>query len=247
MVTPTVSAPALVLRGQPLNVTGTGRAGTAGHAARHQPGGRPGPGADARRQRRLVGHRARPRPNGGPYTLTATSGPQTSTPVTATMNGTTITGPATAARGGHIVLTGLAAPGRTVTVYVTRPDAKPYAIKTTARANGSYSVTAPVGAAAGWYAVSNSYRTPEGHSLLHGVTVAGPASGQRGKAGGHQRAGRAHGPRWSCSRTPTTASRPSDMPYGPTPAVPTGSRPRSPSARSGGQPRQAHAHRSTPP
>ena len=179
-MTPTVTAPPLLLRGQPLTVTGTGRAGTPVTLHVATPAGAQDltvhPDATGAWTTTLP-----TTPGGGPYTLTASSGAQVSTPLTVTLNGTTINGPATAPREGSIVLSGLSAPGRAVTVYVTRPDAKPVAVKTTAGTDGTYSVTAPVGAAAGWYAVSNSYRTPEGHTLLHGVTVTGRATAALGK------------------------------------------------------------------
>jgi len=174
VVTPTVSAPDRVLRGQPLVVSGTGRASTPVTLQVTSPAGiqtfAEHPDATGAWSATLP-----TTPGGGPYTLTATSGQQVSAPVTSVMDGTTINGPATAPRGGHIVLSGLAAPGRTVTVYLTSPGTKPTAAKTTASGEGTWSVTMPVGADASWYAVSNSYRTATGHTLLHGLTVAGPA------------------------------------------------------------------------
>ena len=37
-------------------------------------------------------------------------------------------------------------------------------------------VTVPITADAGWYAESNSYRTAKGHTVVHGLTVSGPAT-----------------------------------------------------------------------
>ena len=113
----------------------------------------------------------------------ATSGTQTSVPVTSTMTGTTITGPPVAARGSHVVLSGLAEPGRSVVVYVTRPALKPLAYKVVATSGGTFRVTVPVNADAGWYAVSNSYKTAKGLTRAHGVTISGPAKAGAKKAG----------------------------------------------------------------
>jgi acid phosphatase type 7 len=180
VVTPTVDVPPLVLRGTPLQVSGTGRPGTP--VTVHVTSGIGAQDLTVHPDSGGAWSLTVPTtPGGGPYQLTATSGKQVSTVATAMMNGTTISGPATAPRGGRIVLSGLSAPGRQVTVYVTRPDAKPVVVKTVARADGTYRVSAPVAAAAGWYALSNSFRTAEGHTALHGLTVTGSAKAAVGK------------------------------------------------------------------
>jgi acid phosphatase type 7 len=175
VVKPTVVAPATVLRGTPLTVTGTGRVLTPVTLQV----------SNAKGSRVVLLHpdasgawttTLSTTPDGGTYRLVATSGTQTSTVVTSTMTGTTVTGPASAARGGHVVLSGLAQPGKAVTVYVTRPAATPLGFKTVAGPGGTYTVSVPVDADAGWYAVSNSFRTPKGHTSVHGLTVSGPAS-----------------------------------------------------------------------
>ncbi|MDX6228369.1 MAG: hypothetical protein QOI76_1759 [Frankiales bacterium] len=173
VVTPTVVAPAKVLRGQPLVVTGTGRPLTPVTLnVSNSKGSRSvllQPDATGAWSTTLS-----TTPDGGTYTLGATSGTQTSVPVTSRMDGVTLTGPASAPRGGHVVLSGLAEPGRRVTVYVTRPAAGPLAFRTVATTAGTYALTVPLKADAGWYAVANSYRTAKGHTLAHGLTVAGP-------------------------------------------------------------------------
>ena len=176
VVQPTVVAPARVLRGQPLVVSGTGRSLTPVTLNI----------SNSKGSQSILLHpdvngawstTVQTTPDGGTYTLVATSGTQSSVPVTSTMDGATLTGPATAPRGGHVVLSGLAEPGRTVTVYVTRPAAAPLAFRTVASTIGTFALTVPVDADASWYAVANSYRTGEGHTLVHGLTATGPAKG----------------------------------------------------------------------
>ena len=177
VVKPTVLAPARVLRGQPLVVTGTGRASTPVTLTISNAKGSASvvvhPDASGAWSTTLP-----TTPDGGTYTLVATSGPQTSLPVTATMTGTTIVGATAAPRGGRVVLSGLAEPGRSVVVYVTRPAAGPLAFRTVATPAGTWAVSVPVNANASWWAVSNSYRTAEGHTIVHGLTVVGPAKAQ---------------------------------------------------------------------
>jgi hypothetical protein len=174
VVQPTVVAPVRVLRGQPLVVSGTGRALTPVTLNVSNSKGSQSillhPDAAGAWSTTLA-----TTPDGGTYTLVATSGTQTSVPVTSTMDGATLSGPVSAPRGGQVVLSGLAEPGRSVTVYVTRPAAGPLAFRTVATSGGSFAVTAPVNADASWYAVANSYRTGKGHTLVHGLTVTGPA------------------------------------------------------------------------
>jgi hypothetical protein len=173
VVTPKVVAPPRVLRGQPLVVTGTGRPLTPVTLnVTNSKGSRSvllHPDASGAWSTTLS-----TTPDGGTYTLSATSGTQTSAPVTSTMDGATLTGPASAPRGSHVALAGLAEPGRAVTVYVTRPAAGPLAVRTVATAAGTYRVSVPVNADAAWYAVANSYRTPKGRTAAHGLTVVGP-------------------------------------------------------------------------
>jgi hypothetical protein len=175
VVQPTITAPATVLRGQPLVVSGTGRALTPVTLTVSNAKGSQSivvnPDANGSWTTSLP-----TTPDGGAYHLSATSGTQTSLPATSTMTGTTISGPALAPRGSHVVLSGLAEPGRTVVVYVTRPAAKPLAYKTSASAGGTFAVSVPVDADAGWYAVSNAYKTPKGTTLTHGVTITGPTT-----------------------------------------------------------------------
>ena len=126
-------------------------------------------------------------PDGGPYTLTATSGKQVSTPVTATMDGTTITGPALAPRGGHIAALGpvrAGTPGRglrdrdpTPSRGCSRPSPPPPAPGRSRHPSGR-----PPG---GTRSPTPTARA-EGHTTLHGVTVAGP------KKAGLRQAGRPH-------------------------------------------------------
>ncbi|MDX6243548.1 MAG: hypothetical protein QOE76_1271 [Frankiales bacterium] len=174
VVQPAVVAPARVLRGQPLVVSGSGRALTPVTLDVSSSKGSQSvlvhPDVNGAWSTTLP-----TTPDGGTYTMVATSGTQTSATVTSTMDGVTLTGPVSAPRGGHIVLSGLAEPGRSVTIYVTRPAATPLAFRTVATAGGTFAVTVPVNADAGWYAVANSYRTAKGQTLVHGLTVTGPA------------------------------------------------------------------------
>jgi hypothetical protein len=50
------------------------------------------------------------------------------------------------------------------------------AYKTSASVAGTFAVSVPVDADAGWYAVSNAYKTPKGTTLTHGVTITGPTT-----------------------------------------------------------------------